>query len=70
MPYTLSGAPSLTYTSKGNRLYCFGLASSSCSDPASPCCSAQLLKVEWWSHDTCRGSVRAAFIDKLQYPVS
>ncbi|GFR53254.1 hypothetical protein Agub_g16031 [Astrephomene gubernaculifera] len=69
MPFTLTGAPTLSRSPSGQNLYCFTLASSACADPSSMCCASNLLKVEWSSYDTCRGSVRA-YIDKIQYPVT
>ncbi|GLC61933.1 hypothetical protein PLESTB_001821000 [Pleodorina starrii] len=69
MPFRLAGAPALTRSLTGGNLYCFSLEASPCADPASPCCSSKLLKVDWWSYDTCRGSVRA-YVDKVPYPVT
>ncbi|PNH07073.1 Perphorin-2 [Tetrabaena socialis] len=69
MPFTLAGAPSLSRSASGQNLYCFTLNSAACADPDSPCCASTLLKVEWYSYDTCRGSVRA-FIDRMSYPVT
>ncbi|PNW69879.1 hypothetical protein CHLRE_17g696500v5 [Chlamydomonas reinhardtii] len=69
MPFTLASAPVLSRSPTGQPLYCWTLQDSVCADPTSPCCNSALLKVEWWSYDTCRGSVRA-YIDKVQYPVT
>ncbi|KAG2497525.1 hypothetical protein HYH03_004673 [Edaphochlamys debaryana] len=69
MPFALAGAPTHARSPGGANLYCFALEGRACADPDSPCCASRLLKVEWWSFDTCRGSVRA-YIDKIQYPVT
>lgn len=70
MPFTLAGAPVASRTAAGNNMYCFSLQSAACVDPSSPCCQSDLLKVEWWSMDTCRGSVAAAYINKSKYPIT
>ncbi|EFJ49945.1 hypothetical protein VOLCADRAFT_116986, partial [Volvox carteri f. nagariensis] len=68
MPFRLA-APVLSRTISGGNVYCFSLESSTCADPSSSCCSSNLLRVDWWSYDTCRGSVRA-YVDKVSYPVT
>ena len=50
-----------------NRRYCLTLRRlSQCADPSSPCCSQSLAKVEWWSRDACRGSVKAVYLDGVK----
>ncbi len=60
---TVKPGSALTGTaSRLNKLYCFALRKTSC-DPASPCCRQGLSKIEWWSQQACRSSVRNVFLD-------
>ncbi|KAG2494193.1 hypothetical protein HYH03_007551 [Edaphochlamys debaryana] len=52
--------------SGSNRLYCTRLYATACVDPWSPCCTQNLAKIEWWSKDTCRGSVKAVYMDGVR----
>ncbi|GIL90559.1 hypothetical protein Vretimale_17522 [Volvox reticuliferus] len=69
MPFRLAGTPVSSHTISGGNVYCVTLEAAPCADPSSSCCSSNLLKVDWWSYDTCRGSVRA-YVDKVPYPVT
>ncbi|EFJ44194.1 hypothetical protein VOLCADRAFT_95612 [Volvox carteri f. nagariensis] len=65
VPFNFDKTPSLSLNG-ANRRYCLTLRTVPCADPSSPCCGQALSKVEWWSRESCRGSVRAVYLDGIK----
>ncbi|EFJ44146.1 hypothetical protein VOLCADRAFT_95614 [Volvox carteri f. nagariensis] len=65
VPFNFDKTPSLSLNGD-NRRYCLTLRTVPCADPSSPCCGQALSKVEWWSRESCRGSVRAVYLDGIK----
>ncbi|EFJ44145.1 hypothetical protein VOLCADRAFT_95610 [Volvox carteri f. nagariensis] len=65
VPFNFDKTPSLSLNG-ANRRYCLTLRTVPCADPSSPCCDQALSKVEWWSRESCRGSVRAVYLDGIK----
>ncbi|KAG2489070.1 hypothetical protein HYH03_012506 [Edaphochlamys debaryana] len=62
MPFYLE--PNTTLKRSGrNKLYCLKLKTQPCLDPSNKCCNQPLSKIEWWTKNACRGSVKNVFID-------
>ncbi|KAG2490119.1 hypothetical protein HYH03_011425 [Edaphochlamys debaryana] len=55
-----------TKRSGANRLYCMKLYATDCIDPKNSCCNQNLAKIEWWTKDACRGSVKATYMDGVK----
>ncbi|KAG2489009.1 hypothetical protein HYH03_012448 [Edaphochlamys debaryana] len=62
MPFRFDPVPTVKRSGR-NRLYCLTLLTGDCVDPANRCCNQNMAKIEWWTKDACRGSVKNVFID-------
>nr|ARO50085.1 extracellular matrix protein pherophorin [Yamagishiella unicocca] len=65
VPFTLDPVP-VVKRSGTNQLYCMTLRTTDCTDPKNTCCNQNLSKIEWWTKDSCRGSVRNVFVDGVK----
>lgn len=62
VPFVFDPVPVLTRNG-ANRVICLTLRTKPCVDPSSPCCTQPMAKIEWWTKDACRGSVKQVTLD-------
>ncbi|PNG99175.1 Perphorin-2, partial [Tetrabaena socialis] len=65
VPFSFDPTP-VVKRSGTNRLYCLTLRVQPCADPDHKCCNQALAKVEWWSKDVCRSSVKNVFLSGVK----
>ncbi|KAG2431574.1 hypothetical protein HXX76_009588 [Chlamydomonas incerta] len=67
VPFTFDPTPVVKKAASGpNKMYCLTLYTTDCVDPSNKCCAQRLSKVEWWSKDACRSSVKAVYLDGVK----
>ncbi|PNW78654.1 hypothetical protein CHLRE_09g388355v5 [Chlamydomonas reinhardtii] len=67
VPFTFDPTPVVKKAASGpNKMYCLTLYTTDCIDPSNKCCAQRLSKVEWWSKDACRSSVKAVYLDGVK----
>ncbi|KXZ54448.1 hypothetical protein GPECTOR_5phG20 [Gonium pectorale] len=66
IPFSLDSEITTPRRNGTNRVYCMTLRAQDCIDPANACCDQPLAKIEWWTKDKCRSSVKAVYLDGMK----